>query len=112
MQVYDRIETSQKCCTWTLALQELTYDGQIDQSVSSLGRLEIDPASVEAPVGLLYVVEEQECWVRGRVEVGPMAEASRSLLAPGSGIGGSRIIPENVFVLNIRYFSGDWNFPP
>ena len=93
-----------------MILQELTYDGQIDQSVSSLGRLEIDPASVEASVGLLYVVQEQECWVRGRVEVGPMAEASRSLLAPGSGIGGSRVIPENVFLLNIRYFSGDWIF--
>ena len=110
MQVYDRTETSFKSCT--RILQELTYYGQIDQRVSSLGRLEIDPASVEASVGLLYVVQEQECWVRGRIEVGPMAEASRSLLAPGSGIGGSRIIPENVFVLNIRCFSGDWNFSP
>ena len=77
-------------------LRVLTNNSQVYQGVPGLGCLEVYPASVEATVGLVDVIEEQEGGVGGGVEVGPVAEPPGGLLAPGGSIGGPCIIPEKL----------------
>jgi len=40
-----------------------TYNSEVDEGVSRLRRLEVDPAPVEAPVRGLDVIQKQKSWV-------------------------------------------------
>jgi hypothetical protein len=76
-----------------LSFKVITNNGEVNERVSSLRRLEIDPASVETSLVLADVIEEEESRVGGRVEVTSVAEASGGLLAPRGGVGSSGIVP-------------------
>ena len=67
---------------FNIQVKAFTYYCQVDERISRLSRLEVDPASVEASVSAVDVIQKQEGWVRGRVEVGALAEPPWSLLAP------------------------------
>ena len=67
---------------FSIQVKAFTYYCQVDERISRLSRLEVDPASVEASVSGVDVIQKQEGWVRGRVEVGALAEPPWSLLAP------------------------------
>ncbi len=85
-----------KLYLWTfvfLSFKVITNNGEVNERVSGLRRLEIDPASVETSLVLADVIEKEESRVGGRVEVTSVAEASGGLLAPRGGVGRSGIVP-------------------